>query len=256
MCLKIVSYDEYSTDAHLHNTDLFDEINDDDICHLTHINNVPTTHTMSSHDIATSVNVIDTLQSQSPSCTFKQLDDAVRSCYLHKLQFNIDEPQIDSGANKSVTNDKNILQHFKAISPIPVYGVGNDDVACHLTGVGQITLQTDSNTSLQIKVYYSPTCSATILSPNAIVRESHTFTSWSQTSHLDIGLAVVQFFNRQNPHSRIDISLHMHNSLWFSRQPYLRLQATASTPKVCYLSTTSDDVTIINKLNKNAKYEL
>ena len=180
----------------------------------------------------------------------------MQSCYMHKLQFNIDEPQVDSGANKSVTNDRNILQHFKEIPPIPVYGVGSDDIACHLTGVGQIALQTDSHTSLQIKVYYSPTCSGTIISPNAVVRESRTFTSWSQTSHLDVGHALVQFFNRQNPHSRIGISLHMHNSLWYSRQPYLRLQASVSSSQVCYLSTSSDDTTIIHKLTKPAEYEL
>ena len=71
MCLKIVSYDEYATDTHLHSTELFDDINDDDICHLTHIDNFPTTHTMSSHDIATSINTLTTSStSQSPSCTF------------------------------------------------------------------------------------------------------------------------------------------------------------------------------------------
>ena len=247
---------------HLHDTDLFDEINDDDVRHLTKFNTMPTSKQMSSYDLTSTINVL-TLSNQSTtpsnqlnSYTFQQLDNTIQECYLHKLCFNIDEPQIDSGANKSVTNDQTILQYFKQITPIPVYGVGTEDVACHLTGYGQLTLHTDSKITLQIKVYYSPTCSGTIISPNAVVRDSPAFTSWAQTSHLDIGTASVQFFNRQNPHSRISITLHMHNSLWFSRQPYTQMRTKAKPHEVCYLDSVQDDTIIINKMQKHVEYEL
>ena len=37
VCLKIVSYDDYATNTHLHDIEMFDDLNDDDIYHLTHI---------------------------------------------------------------------------------------------------------------------------------------------------------------------------------------------------------------------------
>ena len=184
------------------------------------------------------------------------MDRTLQSVYIHNLCFNVNEPQIDSGANKSVTNDRTILQQFTSITPIPVYGVDSTDIACQLTGWGYVTLQTDSTITLQIKVYYSPTCSGTIISPNAIVRDHRVFTSWSQTSHLDIGMATIQFFSRQNPHSRIGITLHMNNSLWYARQPYLPMRQQAGHDRICYLDSTHDDYAVVSKLQKHVEYEL
>ena len=215
-----MDYDAYSSRKHLHDIDSYDDLNDDDVCHLTNINDtIPTYDEISSQDITTSINVMKSPTDHSDihnsiSCTFSDMDRTLQSVYIHNLCFNVNEPQIDSGANKSVTNDRTILQQFTSITPIPVYGVDSTDIACQLTGWGYVTLQTDSTITLQIKVYYSPTCSGTIISPNAIVRDHRVFTSWSQTSHLDIGMATIQFFTRQNPHSRIGITLHMNNSLW------------------------------------------
>ena len=261
-CLKILDYDAYSSGKHLHDIEAYDDLNDDDLCHLTNINdNIPTYDEISSQVITTSTNVMQSPTNHSStwnsmSCTFRDMDRTLQSVYIHNLRFNVNKPQIDSGANKSVTNDRTILQQFTSITPIPVYGVDDTDIACHLTGWGYVTLQTDSTITLQIKVYYSATCSGTIISPNAIVRDHRVFTSWSQTSHLDIGMATIQFFTQQNPHSRIGITLHMHNSLWYARQPYLPMRQQAGHDRVCYLDSSHDDYTIINKLQKHVEYEL
>ena len=133
--------------------------------------------------------------------------------------------------------------------------MGDNDIASHFTGIGYLSLSTDTQVTLHIKVYYSSTCPGTILSSNAIVRGNKKFTSWSQSSHLDLGLATVQFFNYQNPLSCITITLHMHNSLWFTQQPYLQMRKDETTINMGYIEAYTGD-TIIHKLNKTTEYGL
>ena len=262
-CLRIIDYEEYKRNTHVHDADLYDDINDDDVHHLTHIDEQPShvnsVHDISHGDLTTIVKIAHSTNSSAvpSSCSFHALNDTIHNCHIHNLQFNLDEPQIDSGANKSVTNDRHILQTYKSITPIPVFGVGKDAIACHLLGYGYVTLNTNNHIPLQIRVYYSPSCSGTIISPNAVVRDNKIFTSWAQISHLDSGTATVQFFNRHNPHSRISINLQMHNSLWYAQQPYIKMRQQATLQdKICYLSSDTDDCTMIHTLNKATEYEL
>ena len=56
-CLKILDYDAYSSGKHLHNIESYDDLNDDDLCHLTNINdNIPIYNEISSQDVTTSIN--------------------------------------------------------------------------------------------------------------------------------------------------------------------------------------------------------
>ena len=157
-CLKILDYDAYSSGTHLHAIDSYNDFNDDDLCHLMNINyNIPKCDEISSQDITTSIHVMHSPTDNSNtvdsiSCTFRDMNRTLQSVYIHNLRFNVNEPQIDSGTNKSVTNNRTILQQFTSITPIPVYGVDDKDIACHLTGWGYVTLQTDSTVTLQIKV--------------------------------------------------------------------------------------------------------
>ena len=168
----------------------------------------------------------------------------------------IEEPQIDSGANKSVTNDKSILHRFTNIEAIPVFGVEKDEVACTLIGKGFLDLQTSDNSTITICVYYSPECSGTIISPNAVVRDTPSYTSWTQTSHLDTGVAEVSFFNRHNKMIQDKFILHMRNSLWYTQQPYLNIVRKVTPQSCCYLPISNDHPTMINRLNKHTEYEL
>ena len=104
--------------------------------------------------------------------------------------------QMDSGANKNITNDLKIIRNFTTISSIPIFGIGDDMAACHITGKGITVLSTIDGSTLDIIMYYDPQYSGTIVSPNAIVRDNKSFTSWMQTNHLDTGHAEINFYHR------------------------------------------------------------
>ena len=106
-------------------------------------------------------------------------------------------------------------------------------------------------------MYFSDSCSGTIISPNAIVRDNHSFTSWTQTSHLDTGTAQIRFYHRTDFTQNRTLLMHMQHDLWFLNQPYNSMIEAANHTKVCVLH---DNLAIspflIHKLDHATEYEL
>ena len=50
----------------------------------------------------------------------------------------INTAQNDSGANRSVTNNKQLLVHYKAIRPYAIKGINDNSAAIHCTGIGYL----------------------------------------------------------------------------------------------------------------------
>ena len=121
--------------------------------------------------------------------------------------------QMDSGANKNVTNDKRIIRNFTTITSIPIFGIGDDTAACHITGKGITALTTIDGSTLDIIMYFAPQCSGTIISPNAIVHDNKSLTSWIQTSHLDTGRAEINFYHRTDYTKNQTLLMYMSNDL-------------------------------------------
>ena len=245
----------------MYDADTFDDFNDDVSPHLTQIRDAVTSHHPTTPTLSQIDAVINNLQIQSPtstaSYTFQDLHHHYDHAYIKKLRFRIEEPQMDSGANKSVTNDKSLLRDYCTIEPIPVYGVGDNEVACNLVGRGYYDLHNSAGTSLPICIYYSPTCSGTIISPNAVVRDHEQFTSWTQTSHLDTGVATVSFFHRYRPQIKVTIILHMQNSLWYMNhhdKPSIAQICSTASGYVC--PSQDEHPTEIYSLRKHTEYEL
>ena len=261
-CLKIVGFDDYTTQRHTYDAEIFDDFNDDVIAHLTHVKN----DALIQHDQPPTLTQINAVMSDthstsktptSYSSTFSDIHNSFQQTHVTKLRFLIEEPQLDSGANKSVTNVKTLLRDYQDITPIPVYGVEKDEVACHLIGRGFFDLPTSDGTILSICIYYSPECSGTIISPNAVVWDHPEFTSWTQTSHLDTGVATVTFFNRRNRNISVSVLLHMQNSLWYTSAFDTSIKSTNTTPNIGYVpSTSSNACAIVNSLRKHTEYEL
>ncbi len=163
--------------------------------------------------------------------------------------------QLDSGANTNVTNDKRILQQFRYIQSIPINGIDGTGPSCNITGEGFLNLQTNSGDYLKIKMHYAPKCSGTIISPNAIVQEHPTLTSWSQHAHVKEGKSIIHFYNKTEYHKRHSITLTKSNNLWFLKQPYLTTVNAAKSNK--YTSYTLHEQTNPTvHLTKEASYEL
>ena len=186
------------------------------------------------------------------------LEKSIQNIQVLRMKLNFDNPQMDSGANKNVTNDRSIIRNFVDINPVPIYGVDHRTAACHITGRGITELDTTDGTSLEIQMFYSEHCSGTIISPNAIVQRSKAFTSWVQTSHLDTGQANILFFHRSDFTQNKVIPMVLHNDLWYIDQAYFSVVSKAYKTKVCILRQGDDDDTYIsiNKLHKHTEYEL
>ena len=212
--------------------------------------------TISTTQMYTSVNLA---QLHDTSLTVINMNDLVKRDHLTQIlsiKMNLHQ-QMDSGANKNVTNDRQIIRNFCAIKSIPIYGIGTSDAACHITAKGITTLATIDGSDLDIVMYFSEHCSGTIISPNAVVRDNGTFTSWTQTSHLDMGTAQIQFYHRTDYTQNKTLLMHMKNDLWFLNQSYNQMVQAAHKTKICILQ---DDPAIspflIHKLDKVTEYEL
>ena len=79
---------------------------------------------------------------------------------------------MDSGANKGLTKYRHLLRDYRRIKKIPVSGISENGAACFIIGVGYMDIETDDGSYIQCKMYHAPTCSVTVISPNAIVRGS------------------------------------------------------------------------------------
>ena len=106
-------------------------------------------------------------------------------------------------------------------------------------------------------MYFSKNCSGTIISPIAVVRNNHMFTSWTQTSHLDTGTAQIHFYHRTGFAQNKTLLVHMKNDLWFLNQSYDHMLRAANPTKIC---TLQDDPAIspflLHKLDKVTEYEI
>lgn len=172
---------------------------------------------------------------------------------FHRLDMQIELQQMDSGANRNVTNDRSIREQSRNISRIPVYGAGNKETACYLTGKGFLYLQSTTREWIKTEVFYSKGCSGTILSPNTIVKENHMFSGWTQTSHMDNNTANIIFFHRNALTRPVRFTLHGKNDLWYQHQPYIDTIQMAKRLKVAIITS---NIPTIHRLQKAFEHEL
>ena len=255
ICVKILDADDHVKDKTAYDAELYTGKNDGDITHLTTITDTDLEH-ISTTDLYTTINLAQLSDTTKHTFTMEELQPSAPNIQVLSIQMNLHQ-QMDSGANKNVTNDRRIIRNCTTINPIPIFGIGNDDAACHITEKGITTLGTIDGTEIDIIMYYSTICSGTIISPNAIVRDNHTFTSWTQTSHLDTGSATIRFYHRTDFTKNKSLLMHMRNDLWYLNQSYHKMVQAANKFKMCILQ---DDPAIspffVHKLDKATEYEL
>ena len=153
--------------------------------------------------------------------------------------------QNDGGANRSVTNCKHVLIHYKSIEPYPINGINNNEPAIHCTGFGYIPWKSTSYDTLLIPCYYCLQATGTIISPTDIVF-SHLdkFVGWQMTTNIDTSSGNFILLARDGV-NHISYPAHMKNNLWYHYMtPYHNS------------SNISSHTSIINTLNANTTYEL
>ena len=161
---------------------------------------------------------------------------------------------MDGGANTNVTNNKRLIKQYRSIQSIPVTGVGGDGPACLIKGQGFMDILTNEGDWITIKVHYAPRCNGTIISPNAIVEDDPSYTSWTQHSHLDTGQATIYFYHKEHYHRRKSITMAMANKLWYIQQPLLKTIRRATSPNRSH--NIYIDNAIVQLVNSQSEYEL
>ena len=142
--VRIIDLDEQNQDILSYNANLYEGRDDGVSVHLRCPHAVE--HTLST-DISTPLYITTTTQIAS-----LYMDENTGTLsYEHytnlpitnicRMQMNTTEKkQMDSGANKSVTDDKTVLHNYTPIKPIPIFGVEKDWIACHIIGKGDAYL--------------------------------------------------------------------------------------------------------------------
>ena len=183
-CVRLIHMHDTNCDRTSYDAEIYEGTNDSDFHHLTTFDNTNEyDNDISTTDLSSYMNIV---QNQSTKDIFPLVEttNAIQSSKVLRMRINVEDHQMDSGANKNVTNDRRIIRNFTSITPIPIFGVDNRDAACHIDRKGITELLTNDGSTMAIQMYYSKHCSGTIISPNAIVKQSKQFTSWIQTSHL------------------------------------------------------------------------
>ena len=81
---------------------------------------------------------------------------------------------MDSGANRSITNDLSNLQSYWKIDPVKIHGISGTVICSHR---GIFNVPTRSGSHIPILMYYSEDISCTVISPNDAVIESSKFSA-------------------------------------------------------------------------------
>jgi hypothetical protein len=85
--------------------------------------------------------------------------------------------QIDGGANRSITNQKHLLQRYTTVSKYPIYGVNQEDVALTCVGRGYLPWIAANGETLYVPTLFSPDAADTIISPTDVVMSyAHLYT--------------------------------------------------------------------------------
>ena len=177
---------------------------------------------------------------------YSEISSTNRLGTVNTIQFDFSQLKIqnDSGANRNVTNNKEILNDFQEISPYSIGGINNDEstnIVC--TGEGFLCLRTDDNKSIPLRMLYSPDTSGTIVSPTSIVRQySSTYMGWSIFTNCDSATGLLKLLYRNGMKSD-DFSLIGSNDLWYHSQFVSSPSPTSSqpsSPKIHSLSNAAE----------------
>ena len=136
ICVRILHNDDLNKDILNYDAEWYEGPNDSDISYSTDLINSHQDFdniTVWTNEISSYTNMIFQKSSQS-MFPIQDLHQSIYEVKILRMRLNFDNPQMDSGANKNVTNDKSIIRKYIDINPIPIYGVDHHTAACHITG--------------------------------------------------------------------------------------------------------------------------
>ena len=133
-----------------------------------------------------------------------------RSALLHHFRLNV-----DGGANRSVTNNLDVMHTSWDIAPYRIGGIGSG-ITCTKKGIFHLVC--DDGSILPVSIFYSAEATDTVLSPTDIVFcNADTYDSWWQLSNCTKGKGELRFY-KTNTITRATVSITMINKLWYVEQ--------------------------------------
>ena len=179
-----------------------------------------------------------------PTTTTKLPNKSIKS--LKNIQ--ILKGQNDIGANASVTNNKDSILLYQAITPYSIGGVQKDDPAITCTGKGYVVWKSRGGDNLLVPIFYCAEADGTIISPNSVQSYyKSTYKGFHMFCDCDAKSGHLKFYHRDGiSHAIFDA--YSENNLWYhdmTNNPH-----SPPSPSVEYVYPT------IHRLNKAAKYEL
>ena len=124
---------------------------------------------------------------------------------------------VDTGANVCITNNINNLVDVENIAPFSISvatdGGNTNNNSC--TKKGLLPLRLDNGTTLYVPCYYCHDAVDTIISPEAIVESSATFTKWTQTGYKDPSIPGTLDLTNDSGSVRVTLTLTCKNNLYY-----------------------------------------
>jgi len=181
----------------------------------------------------------------------KMIDrEYIRNIRDSELQIRM---HLDGGANRSVTDDLRLLNNIRNIPDYTMFGAQKGEATIKCTKVGYMKLMCRGRGVLNVKTFYSPNISETILSPGDITQSSdNNFAVWDQQCNHDTKSGYFRFSSKTGlQNATVDTKLI--NGLWYASQSIL----DCVRPEYDDWYETPDSTTpILRQLSKAALHEL
>ena len=123
--------------------------------------------------------ILDTIVTTDASKYTKDIDrEYIRNIKDSELNIRM---HLDGGANRSVTDDLRLLNNIRNIPDYSMYGAQKGEATIRCTRVGYMKLMCRGRGVINVKTFYSPDISETILSPGDITQSpENNFALWEQ----------------------------------------------------------------------------
>jgi len=195
--------------------------------------------------------ILDAIVSMDVSTYTRSIDRAyIRNIRDSELNIRM---HLDGGANRSVTDDIRLLNNVRNIPEYSMFGAQKGAANIRCTKVGFMKLMCRGKGVLNVKTFYSPDISETILSPGDITQsEDNNFSLWDQQCNHDTGKGYIRFSSRSGI-QHVTVKTKLMNGLWYATQSLL----DCVHPDYNEWNHTPEVLTpIIRRLSKAALHEL
>ena len=119
------------------------------------------------------------------------------------------------GANRNVTDNKNILLNYTDITPYPIGGVKADDIAITCTGKGCIPWTSQEGNCIMVETLYCNKVAGTLITPTAVTKQhSDIYQGYNISVNIDSCTGTLQFLHRDGI-SHHTFTMTMVNNIWF-----------------------------------------